>query len=373
MKFAPKSLDEIQLRGFDEILDVRSPSEFAEDRIPGSINLPALDDNEREVIGWTYKNVSRFNAQRMGAALVARNIAKHLETSLAEKDGSYRPLLYCWRGGQRSGAFATVLTHVGWNTAVLDGGYRTYRRFVVDYLYKSDLVTRIILLDGNTGASKTELLRLLPRHGVQSLDLEGLANHRGSLFGAKSGGQPSQKLFESSLASQLLSFDPAVPVAVEAESSRIGALSIPPSLWFAMQNAARIEVEAPLEERARCLVRSFPDIVEDRSRLEDILEKMRKLHSSETLDRWNRLYESGQYELFAAELIKNHYDPRYARQRSRHSAGPAEKFRLSSTSPKSLQAEVPGLARLILALPKATRAPQAKKSTRGQNEPTLTD
>ena len=357
MKYCPKSLDDFLRREFDEILDVRSPSEFSEDCVPGSINLPALNDNERSIIGWTYKNVSRFKAQRMGAALVARNIAGHLEGHLAHKDGSYKPLVYCWRGGQRSGAFATVMAQVGWNPSLLEGGYRTYRRLVVDYLYSCPLDIEIVLLDGNTGTSKTELLRLLAEQSVQTIDLEQLANHRGSLFGARSGGQPSQKSFESSLAAQLLSFDLAEPVVVEAESSRIGEVSVPPSLWAAMQRAARVEVEAPLEERARCLVRSFPDIAEDRSRLESILTKMRKLHSGNSVDYWNSLYEAGQFELFAAELIKNHYDPRYARQRSRDEYGPAKKFWLSSTSPEALKAASLELARLIRATTAANRVP----------------
>ena len=355
MKYSPKSLEEFLRHEFDEIIDARSPSEFAEDRIPDSINLPALDDNERSLVGWTYKNFSRFKAQKMGAALVARSIAGHLDNHFADADGSYKPLIYCWRGGQRSGAFATVLAQVGWKTSVLEGGYRNYRRFVVDYLYNNPLDTEIILLDGNTGVSKTELLRLLPEHGVQTLDLERLANHRGSLFGACSERQPSQKSFESSLAKQLHSFDPNRPVVVEAESSRIGEVTIPPSLWAAMRRAARIEVEAPLDERARCLVRSFPDIIEDRTRLDDITGKLRRLHSAETVDYWKRLYDDGRYELFAAELIRSHYDPRYSRQRSHDTTKRAEIFSLRSTSPDALAVAAPRLAALILTIPAAAQ------------------
>ena len=364
MKFSPRSLGEILKHEFDEILDVRSPSEFAADRVPGSLNLPALDDNERALVGWTYKNVGRFDAQKMGAAIVARNIAMHLENHLAGKAGSYRPLVYCWRGGQRSEAFATVLTRIGWNATALAGGYRIYRRFVVDLLYNRPLDAEIVLLDGNTGVSKTELLRLLPGCGVQAVDLEDLANHRGSLFGARSGGQPSQKSFESSLASRLLSIDRAAPVVVEAESSRIGKVSIPPSLWAAMQRARRIEIQAPLKERARCLVRSFPDIIEDRSRVEGIFGKMRKLHSSESVSYWNSLYDSGRYELFAEELIKNHYDLRYAKPKSRNDSRPSAVFRLNSTAPGELAEAAPELARLIIESSDSGRAILASETTR---------
>ena len=364
MKFSPQSLGEILKHGFDEILDVRSPSEFAADRVPGSLNLPALDDNERALVGWTYKNVGRFDAQKMGAAIVARNIAMHLENHLAGKAGSYRPLVYCWRGGQRSEAFATVLTQIGWNATALAGGYRIYRRFVVDLLYNRPLDAEIVLLDGNTGVSKTELLRLLPGCGVQAVDLEDLANHRGSLFGARSGGQPSKKSFESSLASRLLSIDRAAPVVVEAESSRIGKVSIPPSLWAAMRRARRIEIQAPLKERARCLVRSFPDIIEDRSRVEGIFGKMRKLHSSESVSYWNSLYDSGRYELFAEELIKNHYDLRYAKPKSRNGSRPSAVFRLNSTAPGELAEAAPELARLIIESSDSGRAILASETTR---------
>ena len=182
------SLDPASLTRFDDIIDVRSPAEFAEDHIPrGQISLPVLSDAERALVGTIYVQDSRFKARRIGAALVARNIAAHLEGSLKDKSGGWAPLVYCWRGGQRSGAMATVLAQVGWRTAVVAGGYKTWRRRVTAALYDGVPPRRLILLDGYTGSAKTEILHRLTALGVQTLDLEGLADHRGSLFGGLAG------------------------------------------------------------------------------------------------------------------------------------------------------------------------------------------
>lgn len=184
---------------FDDVIDVRSPAEFAEDHVPGAISLPVLDNEERAVVGTIYKQESPFKARKLGAALVARNAARHLEGPLAAKDGGWRPLVYCWRGGQRSNSFGSILTQVGWRTEVLAGGYQSYRRALVAALYDRALPHRFVLIDGDTGTAKTEILHLVAARGGQVLDLEGLANHRGSVLGPRPGGQPSQKMLESRL------------------------------------------------------------------------------------------------------------------------------------------------------------------------------
>lgn len=193
MAITLSSLTQIAALGFDDIIDVRSPAEFAEDHIPGAINLPVLDDAERARVGTIYKQDSPFRARKIGAALVAANAARHLQGPLAERPGGWQPLVYCWRGGQRSGSFASILSQIGWRVELVSGGYKAYRSLVVAALYDQPFPCPVILLDGNTGSAKTELLHRLAARGVQVLDLEGLANHRGSLFGAMAGGQPSQK------------------------------------------------------------------------------------------------------------------------------------------------------------------------------------
>jgi len=303
---------------FDTIIDVRSPAEFAEDHIPGAINLPVLSNEERAQVGTIYVQDDPFKARKIGAALVAKNTAEHLQTALADKPGGWRPLVYCWRGGQRSGAFATILQEIGWRVAVLDGGYKSYRRAVQARLYEGEPPWRFVVLDGNTGTGKTELIHRLASRGAQGLDLEGLANHRGSLFGHRPGGQPSQKAFESALAEALRTLDPEKPVLVEAESSKIGRLMIPPVIWQGMETAPRVVLTAPLEARAEFLARVYRDIVDDEDRLIDRIQALSPYQSNEMIRRWIDLARARDHETLAAELMAEHYDPRYRRERTRH-------------------------------------------------------
>ncbi|WP_225896812.1 tRNA 2-selenouridine(34) synthase MnmH [Brevundimonas goettingensis] len=300
------------LAAYSAILDVRSPSEFALDHLPGAINLPVLDDAERAEVGTEYVQGSKFLARRRGAALVARNIARHLEGPLSAFDGSFRPLIYCWRGGQRSGAMATILDQVGWGVTVVYGGYQTWRRQVVRALYETSLRCRLTLIDGPTGAGKTELLARLSADGVQTLDLEFLAGHRGSLFGAF-GPQPSQKLFETRLYAALADVDPARPVVVEAESSRIGAVTLPPSLWTAMQAAPSFLLDPPPERRVARILTDYADLAADAGRLDAILSRLARHLSKATVSRWRDLAAAGDLETLVGELIDQHYDPAYRR------------------------------------------------------------
>ncbi|HYE43865.1 MAG TPA: tRNA 2-selenouridine(34) synthase MnmH [Caulobacteraceae bacterium] len=306
------AMDEAALGRFDAIIDVRSPAEFAEDHIPGAENLPVLSNEERAEVGAIYVQQSRFLARRVGAALVARNIAGHLQGALADRPGDFRPLVYCWRGGQRSHAMATVLSQVGWRTSLVEGGYRTWRRHVTARLYDSPEALDLVLVAGDTGTAKTEILHRVAALGVQALDLEGLAGHRGSLFGGL-GAQPSQKMFESRLLGALTALDPARPVLVEAESSKIGDRMVPPLLWRAMQTAPRVELRAPLAERARYLVAAYGDIVRNRPALEAAFARLPLYPGRKRLADWRDLADAGRFEDLAADLMEHHYDPAYAR------------------------------------------------------------
>ena len=310
-------LSDLSAAGFDEIIDVRSPSEYAEDHLPGAISLPVLSDAERAQVGTIYVRQDRFLARRVGAALVARNAAAHLEGYLSAKGGGYRPLVYCWRGGQRSGSFALILQQVGWRVDTLAGGYRSWRRLVNDALHETPFPAPLVVLDGNTGTAKTALLHELAAQGVQVIDLEGMANHRGSLFGAMPGGQPAQKMFESRIAAAMAGIDPACPVVVEAESAQIGYRSVPPSLWKAMQAAPRIVVEAPRAARAAYLARAYADLAADRAAFAAVLDSLRPYQPRERIEGWHALLTDGALEPLAADLMDHHYDPRYARHRAR--------------------------------------------------------
>ena len=310
-------LTQIAELGFDTIIDVRSPAEWAEDHVPGAISLPVLDNDERALVGTIYKQESPFKARKVGGALVAKNAAAHLQGPLAEMDGGWKPLVYCWRGGMRSGSFATILKSVGWRADVIEGGYKSWRRLVVDQVYDCPLASPVVVLDGNTGAAKTEVLGLLAGMGVQVIDLEGLARHRGSLFGAIPGGQPSQKAFEGALALALARLDPARPVVVEAESSKVGNCRLPPRLWRAMVDAPRVEIVAPRAARAEYLIRAYADLVADPARLAATLDRLRPLHAAEVIEGWQVLAGVGRFAELADDLMARHYDPRYAKHRAR--------------------------------------------------------
>lgn len=311
-----ESLADVLALRFDDIIDVRAPAEWAEDHIPGAISLPVLDDDERARVGTIYKQVSPFTARKVGAALVAKNAAAHLEGPLADKPGGWQPLVYCWRGGQRSGSFASILSQIGWRVEVVAGGYKSWRRLVVEALYDQPFAHRLIVLDGNTGTAKTEVLALLAARGVQVVDLEGLANHRGSLFG-NMGEQPSQKAFEGRLALALARLDPARVVVVEAESAKVGECRLPPKLWRAMVTAPRISIEVPRAARAAYLVRAYADLVADAARLDAVVASLAPAHPREVIAEWREMVARGAFVALAEGLMERHYDPRYGKHRAR--------------------------------------------------------
>ncbi len=312
------SLMQFYSHSFDTIIDVRSPAEFAEDHMPGAINLPVLNNEERARVGTIYVQQSPFLARKLGAALVFRNAARHIEDHLSHHEGDWKPLVYCWRGGQRSGSFTWMLQQIGWRAEVVEGGYRSYRRLVKQFLYDDVLPYRFIALDGYTGTAKTDLLGHLKEHGAQVLDLEGLANHRGSLLGEMPGGQPSQKAFESALAASLGVLDSGRPVVVEAESSKIGNLILPPSLWSALCLAPRVQITAPIAARTAYLVSAYDDILSDSERLRDRLSPLRFHRGHEVVDGWLELIDAGDKRGLTQALMEQHYDPAYAKSRKAH-------------------------------------------------------
>ncbi|MGC1426972.1 MAG: tRNA 2-selenouridine(34) synthase MnmH [Albidovulum sp.] len=330
------SIAQVAAFDFDAVIDVRSPAEFAEDHLPGAINLPVLDDEERVRVGTIYKQNCPFAARKLGAALVARNAALHLEGPLADKPGGWRPLVYCWRGGQRSGSFASILSQVGWRVELVEGGYKSWRRLVVDHVQEHPVTAPVVVLDGNTGSAKTELLTQIAAKGVQVIDLEGLANHRGSLFGDRDRGQPSQKAFESQLALALAGLDTTRPVVVEAESSRVGNLFVPKQLWAAMCAAPRIRIAAPVAARAAYLARAYADISADAARLEAVVARLRPLHAADVVSGWQDLAKTGAFEALALALMQAHYDPRYDRHRARFTPEREHLLEVDSLAPDAL-------------------------------------
>lgn len=341
-----QTADSASLARYGTIIDVRSPGEFALDHVPGAINLPVLTDAERAEVGTIYVQESRLKANRIGAAYVARNIAGHLVGELADMPQTFAPLVYCWRGGSRSESMATILSRVGWRTSLLVGGYKTYRRHVQARLYDESWPLNLVLLDGDTGTGKTEILGRLAARGLQTLDLEGLAGHRGSLFGGLPGRpQPDQKGFESTLLRAMEALDPTRPTVVEAESSRIGDLMVPPALWARMRSAPRIEVAAPREARARYLVTAYDDITADHALIETVLGRLPVHPSQKRLEGWRKLLADGDHAALAEALMELHYDPAYRRSRRKTGRDPMAVIGLETLDERSLDRAADEVAR----------------------------
>jgi tRNA 2-selenouridine synthase len=310
------------LDAFDTIIDARSESEYAEDRLPGAVNWPTLNDEERRVVGTEYKQVSPFVARKRGAALAARNIAQHIEREVMDKPKDWKPLVYCWRGGKRSGSLAIVLDQIGFKVQVLDGGYREYRRAVTADLERLPLAYDYRVVCGKTGSGKSRLLAALREHGAQVLDLEQLANHRGSVLGLVPGSpQPGQKQFESRVWDALRRLDPARPVWIESESKKVGELRVPEALVERMRAAPCVRIELPLEERVRLLMEDYDFFVKDVPAFCERLNALRALRGNEVVNGWQEAATSGRIEEVVRDLLVRHYDPVYLQSMQRNFAG----------------------------------------------------
>jgi len=260
-----------QLDRFGALIDARSPSEFAEDHLPGAVNWPVLDDAERKLVGTEYKQQSAFEAQKRGAALVAKNIAAHIERHVMPQPKSWQPLVYCWRGGKRSGSMAWFLDQMGFRTHVLEGGYKAFRAAVMAALETQPQRFEFDVVCGKTGSGKTRLLGALRAAGAQVLDLEDLASHRGSVLGMLPGRpQPSQKAFETAIWDSLRRFDPARPIYVESESKKVGNLRVPEPLIEQMRLHGRcLHVEMPDSGRLALLLQDYHFFVNDADKILD--------------------------------------------------------------------------------------------------------
>ena len=304
----------MKFKDFDAIIDARTPAEYALDHIPGAVSAPVLDDAERAEVGTLYKKVSPFEAKKLGGALVAKNVARHVEQLFGQKDKGWRPLIYCWRGGKRSGAMAHILREIGWDAQTLEGGYRAYRRWVVDALATVPAEIDFIVVHGPTGSGKSRFLAALARAGAQVIDLERLAAHRGSVLGGMPGEpQPSQKWFESQLLAAVENFDRARPVFVEGESKKIGELQVPDALMARMRASRCITLETDLSTRVTLLLDEYRHFVADRAALEAQLDCLTALHGKERIAQWKALAAAGNWREFVTRLLIEHYDPAYRR------------------------------------------------------------
>ncbi|HZO04659.1 MAG TPA: tRNA 2-selenouridine(34) synthase MnmH [Burkholderiales bacterium] len=307
----------MDFKRFDAIIDVRSPAEFAEDHVPGAMSAPVLDDAERAEVGTRYKWESPFEAKKVGAALIAKNIARHVER-FKDKPMSWHPLVYCWRGGKRSGAMAHILREIGWNAETLDGGYKAYRRWVVQELQSIPEALEFRVVHGPTGSGKSRLLGALKRAGAQVLDLEDLAAHRGSVLGnLPDRPQPSQKMFESVLLNNLHSLRPSSAVFVEGESKKIGELQVPDALMERMRASPCVVLETELDTRVNLLLDEYRHFLQDKKALDAQLDCLVALHGRERIAEWKALPD---WRELVRRLLVEHYDPAYQRSSQRNFA-----------------------------------------------------
>jgi tRNA 2-selenouridine synthase len=301
-----------ELDRFDLIIDVRSPAEFALDHIPGAVNYPVLNNEERAQIGTLYKQVSPFAAKKLGAALVSRNIAHHLENHLLELPREWRPLIYCWRGGERSGAFTHILNRIGWKAMQLEGGYQGFRRTVIDGLDLAAQQFTFQVICGMTGSGKTRVLQETQKYGAQILDLEALAIHRGSVLGNEPNiEQPSQKGFETALWNALRSLDPTKPVLVESESKKVGGVHIPDALMEKIRSGACIELRSSTQTRVSWLIREYHHFLSDTDNFKRKLALLTAHYGKVQIAQWSEAIDAGNFPELVEELLVKHYDPSY--------------------------------------------------------------
>ena len=314
-----------RLDEFSTILDARSEAEYCLDHLPGALNWPSLNNEERQLIGTIYTQVSPFEAQKRGAALVAANIARHIEREVIDKPRTWQPLAYCWRGGKRSGALALVLDQIGFRVGVLEGGYKAFRSAILAALPQLAARLDYRVVCGPTGAGKTRLLHALAQAGAQVLDLEALASHRSSVLGMIPGQpQPTPKRFDTLVWDQLRRFDPARPVFVESESRKVGNLAVPDALIERMRVSPCLRLELPDDERVALLLEDYDFFVKDQALFCDRLAALTELRGKAVVQGWQAQVAAGNVENVVRELLLKHYDPGYASSIARNFSGYAK-------------------------------------------------
>jgi tRNA 2-selenouridine synthase len=330
-----------RLADFDAVIDARSEAEFADDRLPGAVNWPSLTDAERALIGFQYKQVSPFEARKQGAVMVARNIARHVEAHLMQQPRDWKPLVYCWRGGQRSGALATVLDQIGFTVQVMEGGYREFRRAVVAELETLPPRLQWRSIVGRTGSAKSRLLQALQAQGAQVLDLEAIACHKGSVLGPLPGQpQPSQKRFDTLVWVALKAFSADRPVYIEGESRTIGRLRVPERLLDALRAAPCVQVQMPLAARVEFLLQDYEHFLTDVEGFCERLNALREVRGNAVINEWQRQARAGEKTAVVQALLTEHYDPVYLRsmQRNFQQFEQAQTLSLPDGLPATLQA-----------------------------------
>ena len=306
--------DAFDASAYDFVCDARSPSEYADDHVPGSISTPVLSDEQRAEVGTMYVQIDPFEAKKLGAALVSENLGGIIRENFAGCEKGTKILVYCFRGGDRSLSLAHVLSRIGFEVYLAPGGYKRYRAGVLEYLRGMDRFSYHIIA-GKTGCAKGKLLDALETAGAQVIDLEVMANHRGSVLGEEPGTreQPSQKLFDSRIAGKARRFDPSRPVFVEGESSMIGRVQVPSTMWGAMRRAKVTQLEIPMSERVKWIRAGYKHFeTTETDRLLECVDVLVKRVGHERVNAWKKSIHAGEWNEFVQDILENHYDAAYA-------------------------------------------------------------
>ena len=308
-----------RLADFSAVIDARSEGEFAEDHLPGAVNWPSLNDAERNIVGTQYKQINAFEAKKQGAAMVARNIAGHIERELMDKPKEWQPLVYCWRGGKRSGSLALILDQIGFKVTLVEGGYKAFRAALVADLPQLSARFHFEVVCGTTGSGKTRFLQALAEQGAQVLDLEALANHRSSVLGLIPGQpQPTQTAFDTRIWTALQAFDPAQPVYIESESKKVGNVVVPESLIAVMRSSPCLHLYLSEEERVKLLLQDYDFFVRDIEFFCDRLYALTEARGKSVVADWQARARSGDVAGVVQELLTKHYDPVYLQSMQRN-------------------------------------------------------
>ena len=320
------------------IIDARSPHEYAEDHVPGAVNLPVVDDAEFAEVGIQHKT-DPHAAYLIGAQHSFRNLARHTADLISRYKPTDRFLVYCFRGGKRSALWAANLRLIGFTVDVVPGGWKRYRNWVRESLATLPQRFDYRVLCGPTNSGKTRLLHELARQGAQVLDLEGLAVHKGSLLGDVPGQrQPTQKTFDSRVLDVLRRFDPARPVWIEAESKKVGRLLVPEELTAAMRRAPTIHLGVPMSERVRLCREDYDHFAADPRGMVARLQSLKPLVGGDELAHWQALADADRIDELFERLMTVHYDPAYLRSTTREfgAGDAADRLALESLSPNAL-------------------------------------
>ncbi len=310
-----------QLNLFSAVIDARSEDEWALDHLPDALNWPSLNNEERIEVGTLYVKVNPFEAQKRGASLVAANIARHITQHVMPLPRDWKPLIYCWRGGKRSGSLALVLSQIGFKVTTIEGGYKAFRAAMLQDLPEMAQRLPYRVICGTTGSGKTRLLQALAAAGAQVLDLEALANHRSSVLGSIPGQpQPSQKRFDTLVWDALRKFDETRPVYIESESKKVGNLAVPDSLITAMRASPCLRLELPEDERVKLLLEDYAFFVQNPEQFCQRLDALVALRGKAVVDQWKTQVHAGDFDTVVRELLTLHYDPGYLQSIERNFA-----------------------------------------------------